>query len=55
MLDWNEPAIEFYKRLNTDLDIEWINCRLEGESLTAQNNEFSLQITAQQYPHHQAT
>jgi GNAT superfamily N-acetyltransferase len=28
VLDWNEPAIRFYKRLNAELDGEWINCRV---------------------------
>lgn len=29
VLDWNEPAIEFYKKYNSKLDIEWVNCNLE--------------------------
>ena len=29
VLDWNEPAINFYKKLGTDLDEGWINCKLE--------------------------
>lgn len=33
VLDWNEPAIEFYKTLGAELDGEWINCRLEGDAL----------------------
>ena len=28
VLDWNEPAIEFYKRKGARLDGEWINGRL---------------------------
>ena len=28
VLDWNEPAIKFYKKLNAHLDGEWINCKL---------------------------
>lgn len=28
VLDWNEPAINFYKKYNADLDGEWINCSL---------------------------
>lgn len=28
VLEWNEPAIRFYKRLNATLDEEWINCKL---------------------------
>ncbi|GGH78872.1 GNAT superfamily N-acetyltransferase [Filimonas zeae] len=26
VLDWNEPAINFYKKLNASFDGEWINC-----------------------------
>jgi len=26
VLDWNEPAIEFYKKCGATLDEEWINC-----------------------------
>ncbi|MTI30523.1 GNAT family N-acetyltransferase [Xanthovirga aplysinae] len=33
VLDWNEPAINFYKKLNADLDSEWINCKLTREQL----------------------
>lgn len=33
VLDWNEPAIRFYKRLNADLDAEWINCKLTDEQI----------------------
>ena len=29
VLDWNEPAINFYKKYNTKFDGEWINCHLE--------------------------
>jgi GNAT superfamily N-acetyltransferase len=30
VLDWNEPAINFYKKYyQTKLDAEWINCSLE--------------------------
>jgi len=29
VLNWNEPAIDFYKKLGADLDDEWINCDLE--------------------------
>jgi GNAT superfamily N-acetyltransferase len=28
VLDWNEPAINFYKKYNATLDDEWINCSL---------------------------
>jgi GNAT superfamily N-acetyltransferase len=33
VLDWNEPAIKFYKRFETDFDNTWINCRLFYEDL----------------------
>ena len=34
VLDWNEPAINFYKKYyNANLDGEWINCSLEAEDL----------------------
>jgi ribosomal protein S18 acetylase RimI-like enzyme len=26
VLDWNEPAIKFYKKYNASFDSEWINC-----------------------------
>lgn len=28
VLDWNKPAIDFYKKYNANLDAEWINCKL---------------------------
>ncbi len=28
VLDWNEPAINFYKKYNTSFDHEWVNCSL---------------------------
>jgi GNAT superfamily N-acetyltransferase len=28
VLDWNEPAINFYKKYNTIFDPEWINCSM---------------------------
>lgn len=33
VLDWNEPAINFYKRLNAQLDSEWINCKLDRNQI----------------------
>lgn len=33
VLDWNTPAIEFYKSLGSNLDGEWINCKLDQKSL----------------------
>ena len=28
VLDWNEPAINFYKKYNASLDPEWLNCAI---------------------------
>ena len=35
VLDWNEPAINFYKAMGADVMPEWRICRVTGESLTA--------------------
>ncbi|MFT4152434.1 GNAT family N-acetyltransferase [Parafilimonas sp.] len=29
VLEWNEPAINFYKKYNAALDGEWVNCSIE--------------------------
>ena len=28
VLEWNEPAIQFYKKLKAGFDAEWINCSI---------------------------
>ncbi len=30
VLDWNEPAINFYKKYNASFDGEWINCAINA-------------------------
>ncbi|MDB5263298.1 MAG: family acetyltransferase [Adhaeribacter sp.] len=35
VLEWNEPAIAFYKKLNCNLDAEWINCNMSEQDITA--------------------
>ncbi len=35
VLDWNEPAINFYKKLDASFDGEWINCKLTEAQLAA--------------------
>jgi len=35
VLDWNEPAIGFYKRLGAALLDDWTTCRIEGEALSS--------------------
>ncbi|HXL57081.1 MAG TPA: GNAT family N-acetyltransferase [Chitinophagaceae bacterium] len=29
VLEWNEPAINFYKKYNAKLDPEWVNCSID--------------------------
>jgi GNAT superfamily N-acetyltransferase len=31
VLDWNEPAIKFYKKLNASFESDWMNCSLKVE------------------------
>lgn len=33
VLDWNTPALEFYKKYAAGLDGEWINCKLTNHQL----------------------
>jgi GNAT superfamily N-acetyltransferase len=33
VLEWNEPALNFYKKYTARLDGEWINCSLEAEQI----------------------
>lgn len=35
VLEWNEPAIKFYKKLNAHFDEEWINCKLTDKEIQA--------------------
>ena len=32
VLEWNEPAINFYKKYSAGFDAEWINCNIEIKS-----------------------
>ena len=34
VIDWNEPAIEFYKSLGAEPQPEWVPYRLTGQALT---------------------
>jgi predicted N-acetyltransferase YhbS len=29
VLDWNEPAIAFYEKMEANIDGEWLNCKME--------------------------
>ncbi len=33
VLEWNEPAIKFYEKLNSHFDGEWINCKLTDKEI----------------------
>lgn len=33
VLEWNEPAIKFYKKMDALFDKEWINCKLTEEQI----------------------
>ena len=35
VLDWNEPAIGFYKRMGATVFPDWRTCRVTGEALSA--------------------
>ena len=33
VLEWNEPAIKFYEKVNSNFDSEWINCKLTDKEI----------------------
>lgn len=35
VLDWNTPAIDFYKKLGAEILEDWEICRMSGDALTA--------------------
>jgi hypothetical protein len=35
VLDWNEPAIQFYKGMGAELLPDWRICRVAGDALPA--------------------
>ena len=39
VLDWNEPAINFYKKYETDFDNTWINGKLSRKSIIKYIND----------------
>ena len=38
VLDWNQPAIEFYEALGAGVRRDWYPCRLEGDALRSLAN-----------------
>ena len=39
VLDWNQPAIQFYKKFNAQFDGEWFNVKLSHEQLQQINEQ----------------
>lgn len=37
VLNWNEPAIKFYEKINSHFDKDWINCKLTKEQINKYN------------------
>lgn len=37
VLDWNEPAINFYKKYAASIDATWLDCKLNEKQLKALN------------------
>lgn len=37
VLDWNEPAITFYRKCGAELDGEWINCNFDEAGIASFN------------------
>ncbi len=37
VLDWNEPAFNFYRKYNPIVDPQWVTCRLTREQIAAYN------------------
>jgi len=37
VLDWNTPAIEFYKKLGSSVDAEWLDCKMTEEQINNYN------------------
>jgi len=34
VLDWNTPAIEFYKKIGSTIDAEWLDCKMLEPQIT---------------------
>ena len=39
VLDWNEPAIQFYKKYNASIESEWLNASLSKEQVINFSND----------------
>jgi GNAT superfamily N-acetyltransferase len=43
VLDWNEPAIQFYRKYGSDISTAWLNCTLERNQIETIVKEKNLQ------------
>lgn len=46
VLDWNTPAIDFYRAMGADFPSEWLNARVRGEALLRLAGQGEGQCTA---------
>ena len=42
VLEWNTPAIEFYKKIDAEFDAEWINCKFSTKGLKKYIEKYKL-------------
>jgi GNAT superfamily N-acetyltransferase len=38
VLDWNEPAIRLYRKINASIDATWLDCKLTEEQINHYSN-----------------
>jgi GNAT superfamily N-acetyltransferase len=38
VLDWNEPAIEFYRKMNASIDATWLDCKMSRSQIESYNS-----------------
>lgn len=39
VLDWNTPAIDFYKKINASVDAEWLDCKMNEAQILEYRSE----------------
>lgn len=39
VLEWNEPAISFYRKCGADISSEWLNCTFDEKGIAAYNRK----------------
>ncbi len=47
VLDWNQPAIEFYRRMGAAMKPEWLGMRVSGAALTSLAAGIQPEVAAQ--------